>query len=170
MTARTYGSVEIDDGGVFDMLARLRKVGGDQTEVLKLIGEKIKEKVLLGFQSSTDPWGVPWLPLAPGGRVGQPLRHTDELMESIDSIVTGGDTVEVGTNYGQLEGGGSIAGVHQFGTDRAGRGRNVKIPARPFFPVSEYAALPRDWSDEILSVIGDAISDAIDATGGAPAA
>jgi phage virion morphogenesis protein len=168
VAVRTYGPVEIDDGGALDMLARLRRVAGDQAEALELIGDALEQKVRMNFQTGTDPWGVPWAPLKV--RVGQPLRDTGLLMASIDHAVTGGDTVVIGTNYGQLEGGGSIAGVHQFGTDSAGRNRNVKIPARPFFPTPEFGALPDDWRDEILGVIGDAIAEAIVAGGGAGAA
>jgi phage gpG-like protein len=81
--------------------------------------------------------------------------------------VSGGDTVEIGTNYGRLPSGGSVAAVHQFGaTIRPRRGRHliftprgfthpifarqVTIPARPFLPMS---GLPQDWEEDIVDIL-----------------
>jgi phage gpG-like protein len=89
------------------------------------------------------------------------------LRDSIDYQVSGGDTVEIGTNYGRLPSGGSVAAVHQFGaTIRPRRGRHliftprgfthpifarqVTIPARPFLPMS---GLPQDWEEDIVDIL-----------------
>lgn len=154
--------VEFYDSGLRAALERLAALGEDQGPVLEEIGRAWKAKVQLTFHTGTDPWGEPWEPLK--YRIGQPLRHTGHLMNSIDYRVEE-HVLEVGTNYGQLPGGGSIAAVHQFGTYRAGRGRNVRIPARPFFPVSEYVAPPQDWVEDAVGAILEAIDAA--ARGGA---
>lgn len=158
MTVKNYGQVEIDDGGTLEMFERLAKLGGDQSEALDAIGDAWLARVQLGFAGGADPWGVPWAPLK--WRSGQPLRDKGHLMNSYSYQVSGGDTLDLGTNYGQLTGGGSIAAVHQFGTNKAGRGHKTRIPARPMLPISEYAALPKDWADEALEILRDAIDAA----------
>jgi phage virion morphogenesis protein len=149
--------VEFYDSGLLRALEHLAALGEDQGPVLEEIGRQWKTKVQLSFQTSTDPWGEPWEPLK--YRIGQPLRDTGHLMNSIDYRVEG-DMLEVGTNYGQLPDGGSIAAVHQFGTFRAGRARNVRIPARPFFPISEYVQPPEEWAEDAIGAIVEAIDRA----------
>ncbi|MDR3213516.1 MAG: phage virion morphogenesis protein [Azoarcus sp.] len=66
-------------------------------------------------------------------------------------VIEGGAGVVIGTHrsYGTAD-----AGVHQFGTHRAGRNHNVTIPARPFLGLSA--------TDEatVLSIIQDALDEA----------
>lgn len=160
MTAKTYGRVEIDLGGVDRMLERLGALGGDLRDPLDAIGDAWLSRVQLGFTTGTDPWGTPWWPLSPNYRVGQPLRNDGHLMNSF-SYVVAGDEMALGTNYGQLEGGGSIAAVHQFGTDRAGRSREVSIPARPMLPIAPGESLPPDWREDATEILTNAIHEAL---------
>lgn len=75
--------------------------------------------------------------------------------------------MEIGTHYGRLPGGGSIAAVHQFGaTIRPVASpflvfkpkgfkhpifaRQVTISARPFLPTE---GLPEEWEADILAML-----------------
>ena len=73
-------------------------------------------------------------------RQGTPLVDTENLMGSITSDYSN-DMATVGTNE-------PYAAIHQFG-GKAGRGRKVEIPARPFL-----ALTPQDKAD-ILEDIQD---------------
>jgi phage gpG-like protein len=170
MTAKDYGPVEIDLAGVPDKLEWLAHLGVDQTGPLSAIGDAWLARVQLGFDAGIDPWGTPWWPLSPNYRVGQPLRNEGHLMRSFDFIVTQDNELILGTNYGQLAGGGSIAAVHQFGTSDAGRSRNVNIPARPMLPVLPGESLPPDWGEEAIDILADAIDEAIRSPGRPPGA
>ena len=68
-------------------------------------------------------------------RQGTPLVDTENLMNSITSYYDN-NVAEVGTNE-------PYAAIHQFG-GKAGRGRKVDIPARPFLVLT-----PQD-EDDIL--------------------
>lgn len=148
-------------GAVNAMLERLRTMGGDLHDPLEAIGRAWKKRVQDGFIGSVDPWGRPWAELK--WRHGQPLRDTNKFMNSIDYLVDG-DTLEVGTNHGPLDSGGSIAAVHQFGTKRAGRDRKTVIPARRFLPIGAGADLPQEWADDAIGAFLDEIREAAAAT------
>lgn len=90
---------------------------GNLNGPMAVIGRKLKTRILLGFRSSTSPWGDPWLPLQ--YRVGKPLQDTGRLMASINYQVgaqAGQPHVDIGTNV-------DYARVHQFGA-------TIEIPAR----------------------------------------
>lgn len=96
-----------------------------------------------------------------GGAVGQPLRDTGRMARSFTSQPDA-KGVTVGTNI-KAESGASIARVHQFGatiTPKNGKflvfpgpngnlifAKRVKIPARPFMPIthSGVIVLPPSW-------------------------
>lgn len=165
----TVPRIEIDDRDVVEALNRLIATGEDPTAALNAVGRVLKTRIQLGFQSGTDPTGRPWEPLKT--RTGQPLVNRGMgggLMGSIDYQVEG-NSVVVGTNYGQLLSGGSIAAVHQFGAKieaKPGKAlrffvngkpvfvKRVTIPARPFMPEER---LPQDWGTDALDAIGDVV-------------
>lgn len=174
----TITRIEIDDRGVQEAFDRLIALGEDPDSLLKAIGGQMEANVKLGFMTGTDPYGIPWAPLKI--RAGQPLRDKGDLMRSVSYKVEGNEVV-IGTNYGQLPSGGSIAAVHQFGMviepkQAGGRlvfpgpdgmlifARKVTIPARRMFPLD---GLPAAWGDDLLVTLRAAAVDAWD--GGTPA-
>jgi phage gpG-like protein len=78
----------------------------------------------------------------------KPLLDTGRLRNSITGVAR--------TEYGVISASTEYAGVHQFGTSRAGRSRRVKIPARPFFPTEE-RGLPGNWQREFESILNAAV-------------
>ena len=112
------------------ILNKLANAAQDRTPLMRSIAGTMESAVLQNF----DVGGRPkWLGLK--YRQGTPLVDTENLMNSITSYYDN-NVEEVGTNE-------PYAAIHQFG-GKAGRGRKVDIPARPFLVLT-----PQD-EDDIL--------------------
>lgn len=125
-------TVKIKDKTVRRLFARLEQRTGNPRPVLASIGEYIVRRTDEHFAAEQDPWGHPWKALSP--RTLERKRHYKILTESsnLRSRVVyqvGVGFVEIGTNviYGA---------IHQLG-GKAGKGRKVTIPARPFLGVND---------------------------------
>ena len=119
-------------GAILDKLANAAQ---DRAPLMRSIAGTMESAVLQNF----DVGGRPkWLGLK--YRQGTPLVDTENLMNSITSYYDN-DSAEVGTNE-------PYAAIHQFG-GKAGRGRKVEIPARPFLILT-----PQDEADILEDVQG----------------
>lgn len=106
-----------------------------KADLMAEIGEALVSGTLDRFTKGEDPEGNRWEPSgrawmegADDGGFGKTLVDTGALRNSIDSIATP-NSVMVGTNK-------EYARIHQLG-GKAGRGRKVNIPARPYIGVSK---------------------------------
>lgn len=116
-------------------LERLAQATSHRAPLMRSIVGTMESAVLQNF----DVGGRPkWLGLK--YRQGTPLVDTENLMGSITSDYSN-DMATVGTNE-------PYAAIHQFG-GKAGRGRKVEIPARPFL-----ALTPQDEADILEDVQG----------------
>ena len=112
------------------LLERLAQSTAHRAPLMRSIAGTMESAVLQNF----DVGGRPkWLGLK--YRQGTPLVDTENLMNSITSYYDNCIAM-VGTNE-------PYAAIHQFG-GKAGRGRKVDIPARPFLVLT-----PQD-EDDIL--------------------
>lgn len=103
---------------IASILDKLANAAQDRTPLMRSIAGTMESAVLQNF----DVGGRPkWLGLK--YRQGTPLVDTENLMNSITSYYDN-NVAEVGTNE-------PYAAIHQFG-GKAGRGRKMDIPARPF--------------------------------------
>lgn len=103
-------------------LERLAQATSHRAPLMRSIAGTMESAVLQNF----DVGGRPkWLGLK--YRQGTPLVDTENLMGSITSDYSN-DMATVGTNE-------PYAAIHQFG-GKAGRGRKVKIQARPFLALT----------------------------------
>lgn len=102
-------------GAILDKLAHAAQ---DRAPLMRSIAGTMESAVLQNFEAGGRP---KWLGLK--YREGTPLVDTENLMNSITSYYDN-DSAEVGTNE-------PYAAIHQFG-GKAGRGKKVDIPARPF--------------------------------------
>nr|DAN14900.1 MAG TPA: virion morphogenesis protein [Caudoviricetes sp.] len=112
------------------ILERLAAAARDRTPLMRSIAGTMESAVLQNFDAGGRP---KWLGLK--YRQGTPLVDTENLMNSITSYYDNNIAI-VGTNE-------PYAAIHQFG-GKAGRGRKVDIPARPFLVLT-----PQD-EDDIL--------------------
>ncbi|OGC00136.1 phage virion morphogenesis protein [candidate division KSB1 bacterium RBG_16_48_16] len=132
-------NVRIDDAEVKALLTRLKERVEDLTPVMQTIGQIVRTSVGKNFEQGGRPskWGTSQRAKRSGGLT---LVDTARLKNSINAKATS-KQVSIGTNvvYGA---------IHQLG-GKAGRGKKVTIPARPFLAVQA-----EDWT-EINKVIGD---------------
>ncbi len=125
-------------------LGALRAKTKNMTPVMKTIGQLLRASILKNFEQSGRPGG--WIKLSPATIAkkrrgeGRILVDSGRLKNSI-KVQASSDKVIVGTNV-------IYAAIHHFG-GQAGRGRKVKIPARPFMLVQD-----EDWK-EINEVAAD---------------
>lgn len=131
----------------------MQRAGRDLEKPLISIGWSLANDIQVLFDESRDPWGRPWKPLK--YREGKPLRNTGvHLQQTIGPEVVDGQHLEVGTRT-------PWAGIHQFG-GKAGRGRKVRIPARPFLPLKKSGvSLPDHMRDTILRMLSDHFEEAV---------
>lgn len=121
------------------------------------LGNAIAGSFLAVVEDNFDSEGRPkWAGLNPdyaarrkGGKI---LFVTGRLRGSIITKVTSNE-VMIGTNLGAGSPKDNYARIHQFG-GMAGRGRAVKIPARPY--------LPMDKNGNLQPEAVDAINDDVD--------
>ncbi len=154
-------TIEVRDNGVHEALNALAERTANMKPILQKIGEDIKERTKLRFSTSTGPDGQRWAPNARStieafiakrrgfgkrgiNKKGQALAMSKKPLigESRDlsrefhvhadqASVTIGNTMR-------------YSAIQQFG-GLAGKGRKVKIPARPFLPIRESGELyPQD--------------------------
>jgi phage virion morphogenesis protein len=137
-------SIDVDDRRALDRIKALQRAAADMTPLFQTIGAGLLSNVQLGFKRSASPYSEAWKPLKK--RIGQPLLDKGDLRGSITPKAdqTG---VTVGTNK-------SYAAIHQFG-GKAGRGRKVTIPERPFFPITPDGEtnLPAGWEKSVVTRI-----------------
>lgn len=126
-------TIRIEDKPVLDALNRLSRKMSDLSPVLRVIGEDLVKSTEARFGSQGPaPDGKPWAALSPATlkrkKHSKILTESGHLRGSIRSQLMGTHAVAVGTNrvYGA---------IHQLGGP-AGRGRKVRIPARPYLGIS----------------------------------
>lgn len=148
-------TVSVDDVEARLALQRLALRSRDLTPVMTVVGQTIRTSVVKNFEEGGRPrWprtrslsvylsrkiagkdvttrrGQAALLKAQQGK--QTLVDTARLMKSV-TVKAGRSSVEIGTNviYGP---------IHQLG-GKAGRGKKVTIPARPYLAVQ-----PEDWTE-----------------------
>lgn len=137
-------SVTLQAEPALSNLARLARVVGDLSPVMREIAGTLEADAQLAFRDQKSPEGEAWEPLKnpPKRRQGgQILRDTGRLANSIASGFTK-DEAYVGSNV-------IYAAVHQFGS------RDQSIPKRSFLGISP------DASQEIGEIVADAMAEAL---------
>ncbi|MCT8606798.1 phage virion morphogenesis protein [Glaesserella parasuis] len=128
--------IEIQTNGIDEIIKTLKLLASkteNNASLMRNIAGTMEAAVLTNF----DVGGRPrWLGIK--YRDGSPLVDTENLMSSITSDYDK-DVAIVGTNE-------AYAAIHQFG-GKAGRGRKVDIPARPFLMLT-----PQDEEDILQDV------------------
>ena len=111
-----------------------------QRNALKVIGNVVKNHTTEAFRNPNYR-PSPWAPRKDTKATHPLLIKSGDLRQNFRSVVTGPDTVVVGTKV-------KYAGYHQFGTKH--------MPARPFFPIDKYGqimpAVQRDIKDNVEAI------------------
>lgn len=138
-----------------DLHERVRRLE-NKDPLLKSIGEEMLPRITKRFKDERGPDGKLWAPLSSrtiearlkryGNSPLTILRMRGHLAGSINYQV-GGNTLKIGTGD-EVE---DYAGIHQFG-GKAGRGRKVKIKARPYL----------GFADDDMAVIDEEVAAFLD--------
>ncbi len=148
-------TISVNSAELTTALDNLARSAADPSPAMNEIGAAFVARIIDGFSDSKDPWGASWAPLK--HRVGEPLRDTGKLMNSINfSADAQGVSVGTGDHEGKVL-------KHQFGGVNTGRMfRGAVVPARPFMPIrGNQADLPSDWTDEALEIIANHLQAAL---------
>lgn len=174
----TNFTVHIHDTGVRSALQDIARRVDNMQPVLQGIGERIVERAKHRFDTSTGPDGARWKPNSAAtldmlaARLGKSFRRKDGGLNSSGTARVAGKKPLIGES-GDLRrqivalatrrtvtvaAGTPYAAIHQFG-GKAGRGKKVTIPARPFLPIhqdgtlypAEQAAILRELNDYLTA-------------------
>lgn len=147
-------SVKINDRETRNLLNRLRANAADLTPTMQAIGAFYERRVVENFKAQAAPDGTPWQPLSEvtlhlGLARNKGWKKNGYLSDKGKRYLSG---KRILWEHGDLEGsvhsqasrtsvsigtGGHIpyAAIHQLG-GKAGRGRKVTIPARPYLALN----------------------------------
>jgi phage virion morphogenesis protein len=126
--------VKIEDEPLRVLLSALNKKMGNMTPVMKTIGEIVRSSVIRNFEQERDPAGAKWKPSVRAMISGGKTLTDRAILRNSLNVRASSNKVSVGTNI-------VYAAIHQFG-GKAGRGRKVSLPARPFLGVRD-----DDWTE-----------------------
>ncbi|WP_297814063.1 phage virion morphogenesis protein [uncultured Helicobacter sp.] len=131
-------------------LERLSKALENKTPLLRRIANTLQNITEESFDKQASPFGEKWKPNSPKTlqkkRGNKILIQSGLLSQSFTQKVTG-SSAQVGTNK-------SYAAIHQFG-GKAGRGKRVSIPARPFMPINKNGEIPKDLGERLEGEVVD---------------
>lgn len=139
-----------------DKLERLSKALANKKPLLRRIANTLQNVTEESFDKQTSPFGRRWKPNSPKTlarkRGNKVLIKSGHLSQSFTQKITG-NSVRVGTNK-------AYAAIHQFG-GKAGRGKKVSIPARPFMPIKSNGEIPKDLEDRLQKEVVDFLKDVL---------
>jgi phage virion morphogenesis protein len=122
--------IDIDDREVQKMLKGLAGRVQDRRPLTRKIAGIMHDAVEENFEQEGRP---KWKPSKRAKKQGGKTLQDTGLMAKVSSSYDNNSAV-VGSNRGEN---GIIAATHHFGTSRAGRKRNIRIPARPFLKLTD---------------------------------
>lgn len=127
----------------------------DITPLLKELTNHLKNVTEESFENQKTPEGNNWTPIKPRKNDNTPtkiLYDTGHMQDTLyansfmDSAVVGVNTISKGYQYPL---------VHQFGTDKAGRGNKTKIVARPFMPIKKSGELYENVQKDLEEIVDE---------------
>lgn len=143
--------ITLDDSDFKRGLAQLLRNATDTAPMMSGIAAELLSLTEDNFAG--EGWGgSKWQRSLRAASGGKTLQDSGQLAASI-STQSGNGYARIGTNK-------VYAAVHHFG-GQAGRGHHVKLPARPFLPLSGESQLQPGAEDKILQVAIDALSSGV---------
>ena len=137
-------------------LERLSKALENKTPLLRRVANTLQNVTEESFDKQASPFGEKWKDNAPSTKTkkrgNKVLIKSGLLSQSFTQKVTG-SSAQVGTNK-------EYAAIHQFG-GKAGRGKKVNIPARPFMPIKQNGEIPKDLGDRLEREVVDYLKNVL---------
>ena len=126
------------DKSISKINKRLDDIEKNVQKMILSVGNAAKNEIGLAFEQEKSPFGAKWAELsdATKKRKKSPLKLYEKgdlrsrwtLTKRTNEVIITNSAKANGFAYGL---------THQYGSNRAGRGRKVKIPARPFLPIAD---------------------------------
>lgn len=114
---------------------------------MQTLGNILQNEIKASFENESSPFGQKWQALKPSTiRQKQKLGKSSNILRSdgnlADKWIVKADDKKATVSNNTNKNGFAYGLVHQFGTNKAGRSKNVRIAARPFLPVDKSGHLP----------------------------
>ena len=131
---------------------------------MQTLGNILQNEIKASFENESSPFGQKWQALKPSTiRQKQKLGKSSNILRSdgnlADKWIVKADDKKATVSNNTNKNGFAYGLVHQFGSNKIGRSRNIKIPARAFLPVDKNRNLPKDLEDVVKKVVIKFIKD-----------
>ena len=128
-------------------LKSLQNIDKKSKPLMQTLGNILQNEIEASFENESSPFGQKWQALKPS-TIKQKQRHGKSLNilrsdgNLADKWIVKADDKKATVSNNIKKNGFAYGLVHQFGTNKAGRSKNVRIAARPFLPVDKSGHLP----------------------------
>ena len=145
-------------------LKSLQNIDKKTKPLMQTLGNILQNEIEASFENESSPFGQKWQALKPS-TIKQKQRHGKSLNilrsdgNLADKWIVKADDKKATVSNNTNKNGFAYGLVHQFGTNKAGRSKNVKIPARPFLPVDRSGNLPGRVKDVVKKVVIKFVED-----------
>ena len=145
-------------------LESLQSIENKTKPLMQTLGNILQNEIEASFENESSPFGQKWQALKPSTiRQKQKLGKSSNILRSdgnlADKWMVKADDKKATVSNNTNKNGFAYGLVHQFGTNKAGRSKNVKIPARPFLPVDRSGNLPGRVKDVVKKVVIKFVED-----------
>lgn len=145
-------------------LKSLQNIDKKTKPLMQTLGNILQNEIEASFENESSPFGQKWQALKPNTiRQKQKLGKSSNILRSdgnlADKWIVEADDKKATVSNNTNKNGFAYGLVHQFGTNKAGRSKNVKIPARPFLPVDRSGNLPGRVKDVVKKVVIKFVED-----------
>lgn len=174
----------VENSAVLAALSGIKDKTANLAPTMDDIGQALTSHIQQALSRGTDPWGQPHKPLSAttvdlrfrggkrfgkrGGATAKYKRHMggnhvpllDTRQHIYNRITHRFDSTSVAVGINDSDNA-RIGAIQQYG-GKAGRGRKVDIPARPYLPIRNgQVDLPKSWEEEVKGIVRRALERAV---------
>lgn len=145
-------------------LKSLQNIDKKTKPLMQTLGNILQNEIEDSFENESSPFGQKWQALKPSTikqkqRRGKSLNILRSDGNLADRWIVKADDKKATVSNNTNKNGFAYGLVHQFGTNKVGRSKNIKIPARPFLPVDKSGNLPSRVKDVVKKVVIKFVED-----------
>ena len=138
-------------------LKSLQNIEKKTKPLMQTLGNILQNEIEASFENESSPFGQKWQALKPSTiRQKQKLGKSSNILRSdgnlADKWIVKADDKRATVSNNTNKNGFAYGLVHQFGTNKAGRSKSIRIAARPFLPVDKGGKLP-DKTEEVVKKV-----------------
>ena len=145
-------------------LKSLQNIDKKTKPLMQTLGNILQNEIEASFENESSPFGQKWQALKPSTirqkqRRGKSLNILRSDGNLADRWIVKADDKKATVSNNTNKNGFAYGLVHQFGSNKAERSHNIKIPARAFLPIDKNRNLPKDLEDVVKKVVIKFIKD-----------